>query len=89
MQQKLKELQHKLNQLHQNYLKMSTDPQIDAASLKRASLDMIVLGKQLQEKLHSLGHMIYKDLIQQVADDFIDINYPIRKLADIIVMPLG
>ena len=78
-----------LQKQHEDYSKNASDPQTNPANLKTASMDMISLGKQLQEKLNSLGHMIYKDLVQQVADDFIDINYPIRKLAEIIVMPLS
>lgn len=84
---RLVKLQHQL----QEQLKISAQQpiQIDNDNIKNISLNSIGLGKQLQEKLNTLGQKITKDLIQQVADDFIDINYPIRKLADLVMSPPG
>jgi vinculin len=50
---------------------------------------LFVTGKSTQEKFYILGYKITKALIQQVADDFLDINHPIRKLADVITSPPG
>lgn len=44
-----------------------------------------LIGKQLQEKFLILANKITKALIQKVADDFLDINHPIRKLADVVM----
>jgi hypothetical protein len=82
-------LLNKLIFLHNEHSRISFDSQADKQVLKNLSSDMIALGKQLQEKLNQLGHKIYQELVKKIADDFIDIQSPIRKLAELIAMPIG
>ncbi len=42
------------------------------------------LGKQLNEKLNILNSKINKILVERVADDFVDINYPLKKMNEVI-----
>lgn len=49
---------------------------------KSNGIEAIAIGKQLQERINVLGQKITHSLIQQFADDFIDINYPLKKLAE-------
>lgn len=48
-----------------------------------------IVGKNCQDKFYTLGFKITKALIQQVADDFLDINHPLRKLVDVVTSPQG
>ena len=40
------------------------------------------VAKELKDRLNFLGLKIRKTLVQQIADAFLDINYPIRKLVE-------
>jgi hypothetical protein len=42
------------------------------------------MGARLQEKLNVLEFKITQALVEQVANDFLDINQPIRKLNELI-----
>jgi hypothetical protein len=42
------------------------------------------LGGKLQDKLNMLEFRITQALVEQVANDFLDINQPIRRLNDLI-----
>lgn len=79
----------KLIFLHQEYSKTSSNPQMDAQTIKSLNTDMILVGKQLQEKLNQLGQKIYQELIKKIAEEFNDINGPSRKLSELIAMPIG
>lgn len=48
-----------------------------------------IVGKNCQDKFYNLGFKITKAMIQQVADDFLDINHPLRKLVDVVMSPQG
>lgn len=48
-----------------------------------------IISKNCQDKFYTLGFKITKALIQQVADDFLDINHPLRKLVDVVTSPQG
>ena len=80
-------LLNKLIFLHQEYSKTTLNS--DSQVIKNVNSDMITVGKQLQEKLNQLGHKIYQELIKKIADEFIDIHGPSRKLAELIAMPRG
>lgn len=43
------------------------------------------LGRQLLEKMTQIGYLLNKCLLQQVADDFLDIYHPIKKLTETIM----
>ena len=43
----------------------------------------------LSEKLHELKAKIQEALVNQVAEDFIDITTPLKQLSDSAVVPLG
>ena len=79
----------KLIFLHQEYSKMISNPQMDAQNLKSLNSDMIIAGKQLQEKLNQLGQRINQEFIKKIAEEFNDINGPSRKLSELIAMPIG
>ena len=68
---------------------MSTESNAEPKPVKVSISDMVSVGKQLHEKLNQLGHTIYKELIQKIADEFIDITGPCRKLAELIDKSLG
>lgn len=51
--------------------------------------ELSIVGKNCQDKFHNLGYKITKALIQQVADDFLDIHHPLRKLVDVVMSPQG
>lgn len=48
-----------------------------------------IVGKNCQDKFYNLGFKITKAMIQQVADDFLDINHPLRKLVDVVMSQQG
>ncbi len=79
----------KLIFIHQEYSKMSSNPQMDTQTIQSLNSDMIIAGKQLQEKLNQLGQKIYQEIIKKIAEEFNDINGPSRKLSELITMPIG
>lgn len=85
---KLAKLQSQILQQQQQQYLQTGDLQ-NSKNTNHANLNAISFGKQLQEKLALLGQKITMTLIQQVADDFIDINYPVRKLADVVLSSTG
>lgn len=56
---------------------------------KSNGIEAIAIGKQLLERLDLLGNKISSALIQKFADDFIDINYPLKKLSEIASSSFG
>ena len=44
---------------------------------------------ELGQKILDLKSLIHRGLTSQVADDFLDINTPIKQLSDAAYMPLG
>lgn len=57
---------------------------------RRSEHDLVsIAGKNCQDKFYNLGYKITKALTQQVADDFLDINHPLRKLVDVVMHPQG
>lgn len=63
--------------------------QINKKDIMDVHNNVLMIGKNCQEKFYNLGYKITKSLIQQVADDFLDINHPVRKLADVVMSPQG
>jgi hypothetical protein len=61
---------------------LSDDPTTQSNVIDMHLLNM---GKQLQENFKVLAQNIKRALIQRVADDFIDIHNPIKKLADVVL----
>ena len=53
--------------------------EIENCKLIRANL-----GKQLNEKLNLFSSKINKILVERVADDFVDINNPLKKMNEVI-----
>lgn len=68
-----------LNQLAKK-LKQETD-----RNTKVIDPNVINIGKDLKEKFRLLSRQIKRCLIQQVADNFIDVNHPMKRLADIVL----
>jgi hypothetical protein len=56
---------------------------------KSNGIEAIAIGKQLQERLETLGQKITCALVQQFADDFIDVNYPLKKLSEVACSSFG
>jgi vinculin len=56
---------------------------------KSNGIEAIAIGKQLLERLELLGHKIAYALIQKFADDFIDVNFPLKKLSEIASSSFG
>lgn len=50
---------------------------------------LFIIGKNCQDRFYNLGFKITKTLIQKVADEFLDINHPLRKLADVVMSSQG
>uniref|UniRef100_A0A0L8FX90 Vinculin n=2 Tax=Octopus bimaculoides TaxID=37653 RepID=A0A0L8FX90_OCTBM len=46
-------------------------------------------ARHLSEKLHALKNKIGEGLVNQVAEDFIDMTTPLKQLSDAAVVPLG
>ena len=53
----------------------------------KGDLNAIVVGKEAKAKLNILGQKITQALVQRVADEFIDINQPIKKLVEVATGP--
>ena len=67
-----------------------TNADEDQGQLKQEMKTRIVdLGRQLQEKMNILEFKISQALVEQVANDFLDVNQPIRRLNDLIQLPSG
>ena len=82
--QKAYETELLLNQLINKLKKENSDPyNHKSLSQQKIDLNAVDLGKQLIEKFKLLSKQIKRCLIQQVADDFIDINHPLKKLAEV------
>jgi len=47
------------------------------------------IARHLSEKLHSLKSKIQEALVDQVAEDFIDITTPLKQLTEAATVPLG
>lgn len=47
------------------------------------------IARQLSEKLHNLKSKIQEALVNQVAEDFIDVTGPLKQLHDAALTPLG
>ena len=58
-------------------------------SVQTIDLNIISIGKQLHQNFKFLTSTIKKALIRQVADDFMDITYPIKKLSDAVLSQPG
>lgn len=43
------------------------------------------IGRQLNEKVIKVNNYLNRNLIQRIADDYLDVNYPIKKLNDLIM----
>ena len=56
---------------------------------KSNGIEAIAIGKQLKERLELLGQKISSALIQQFADDFIDVNFPLKKFSEIASSSFG
>ena len=82
-------LADRLNSFRKEYLKISSDLKKDPKVLELSSSEMITVGNQLNENLNQLGLLIYEELVQRIAEEFIDISSPSRKLAELLTMPLG
>ena len=78
--QKAYEAELLLNQLIQRFV-------VESKSGAKKAIDLNVLNtcKQLKEQFHMLCKQIKRCLIQQVADNFVDINQPLKKLSDLIL----
>ncbi|XP_036360825.1 vinculin isoform X10 [Octopus sinensis] len=46
-------------------------------------------ARHLSEKLHALKNKIGEGLVNQVAEDFIDMTTPLKQLSDAAIVPLG
>ena len=47
------------------------------------------IARHLSEKLHNLKSKIQEALVNQVAEDFIDITTPLKQLTEASLVPLG
>ena len=56
-------------------------------SASKTNLNAINVGKEAKVKLNNLGKEITRALVQRVADEFIDINQPIKKLVEVATAP--
>jgi hypothetical protein len=76
---KLLSMDKNLEQSSKLIISNSNQNNIESCKLIRANL-----GKQLNEKLNVLSSKINKILVEKVADDFVDINYPLKKMNEVI-----
>jgi vinculin len=62
------------------------DKLIESNDNKKTTIsnEAIKLGKQLRERLYQISQIINRCLVQKVAHNFVDINHPLRKLADLV-----
>jgi hypothetical protein len=54
-----------------------------------SKLKCMEFGRQVAEKINHLSECLNECLLHQVADDFLDINSPIKKLSDIVLSSLN
>ena len=89
-------LNHKDPQFNEDLMRNSHECELFVNKLsqlqhynKSNGIEAIAIGKQILERLELLGHKIAYALIQKFADDFIDVNYPLKKLAEIASSSFG
>lgn len=76
-----------LNKMTHQLMKNESKVSAKKLTSKTSDLNSSNISKQLNEKFNMLCRQIEKCIIQQVADHFININQPIKKLSDLITKP--
>ena len=88
-------LNHKDSQIRDDFVKNSNECELFVNKLSQSqlngtnSVEALAIGKQLQDRLYLLGQKITHTLVQQYADDFVDVNYPLKKLHEAATSPKG
>lgn len=80
---------HECDFLINHLIKLNKEHKKSSNKNLNDSLNILTVGKQLRDGLNFIVKNMTKSLVQQVADDFLDINHPIRKIADLVNNPSG
>jgi hypothetical protein len=83
------------NQISEDFHRLTNECEICLENIvglrepKADNSETLVISKNFQEKLSILGSKLKRVIMQHIADDFIDLFTPVKKLGEVALSPFG